>query len=296
MNKIVEYTTRYEIYKNPDLPSAGMVPFKDIFIEWGRDGDRIKIRRLIYPKAFYNERDVERVWQATTNCPFCVEGKTLINPRSEGLLKYVNNRKKQQKTGSTMQKIKNWLKSETGLVYWPEGLAQAMGNLFDLSGSVITSKFGQGLVGLIGTIVVEGTDLIKSPMTKKAAREFFSHFLTKPLDPSPQDLNRLAIELDSLRRGIQFRSPREILSAFARPPEEIKGAFDNFMRALGIEPGKFAFPQFSFGAASTPPRPEGQPITGMSSGGSFGERRVVGLFESNGKKPREDIFGYGTRR
>jgi hypothetical protein len=87
-NEIEEHPQSFVLWKNPDLPVAGTLPFKDIIIEWGQDGTKVKIRRILYPKHSYDRAAVEKIAEATLHCPFCTEGKTPTTLTSEGLGEY----------------------------------------------------------------------------------------------------------------------------------------------------------------------------------------------------------------
>lgn len=89
-NEIEETEKFFVLWKNAHLPAVGIVPFKDIYIEWAQDGTRVKIRRLVYPKAEYDRAAVERIARATAECPFCREGKQVMDLTLEGILPYTS--------------------------------------------------------------------------------------------------------------------------------------------------------------------------------------------------------------
>lgn len=89
-NEIEDQGNYFFLWKNPDLPATDTEPmaFKDLFVEWGQDGPKVKIRRLIYPKDTYTRADIERVAQSTLNCPFCKDGRIATEIGGTGLESY----------------------------------------------------------------------------------------------------------------------------------------------------------------------------------------------------------------
>lgn len=63
--------------RNPELPTAGIVPYQKILVEWGKEGDRIKIKRTFYPRTEYTFEQAEEAAKKLETCPLCTSGRVI---------------------------------------------------------------------------------------------------------------------------------------------------------------------------------------------------------------------------
>ncbi len=117
-NEIEETPEQLILWKNPDLPEAGKLPFKDVVIEWGQAGNifkpMLKIKRILYPKPDYDRVVVEKIATSTENCPFCKEGRPLEQSPAIDLLKYIPSTTSPlpEKPTEDLSNIGSWIKQE----------------------------------------------------------------------------------------------------------------------------------------------------------------------------------------
>jgi len=94
------------------------------------------------------------------------------------------------------------------LNYGPEALAQASDNLWSLIPGTLAAKCWETLAGLIGVGVTELLPAIKNNKALQTPlREFFSHWMTKILDPTPAEWVGMAAEARKLFSPGSFADP-----------------------------------------------------------------------------------------
>lgn len=144
---------------------------------------------------------------------------------------------------------------KTSSVWVPEGIGRVLEvisdlTLADLGGKIFKTVFGVAL----GTVPQRIPGV--SDRTVAELQQIATHLSTEFVDPSPEDLVRIANSIAELRAGITFGDWSRIARAFGlKSPEEItaqmRSVVDAFSRALG-----FAAPAVPPPAgAPTPPPP-----------------------------------------
>ena len=94
------------------------------------------------------------------------------------------------------------------VVYGPEALAQASDNLWNLIPGTLLSKILETVAGALGVAVTELVPAVRAnPVLYEAMQRFFSHWVTKILDPTPAEWQAMMNEAKSLFSGATFANP-----------------------------------------------------------------------------------------
>lgn len=135
---------------------------------------------------------------------------------------------------------------KTSSVWVPEGVGRVVEVASDLVLADLGGKVFKTLLGVaLGTVPQRIPGV--SDRTVTELQQIATHLSTEFVDPSPEDLVRIANSIAELRAGITFGDWGRIARAFGlKTPEEItsnmKTVVDAFSRALGIAPAAAAPP------------------------------------------------------
>ncbi len=119
------------------------------------------------------------------------------------------------------------------VTYAPEAVAQLTDNAWNLIQDPLTAKLLESVAGWIGIAVTELVPQIQAiPELYHALQEFFSHWGTKILDPTPDQWIQMGQSLK------QMLSP----GAFANPGQQIQNLFNGVKANLDKSLATFGLP------------------------------------------------------
>lgn len=143
---------------------------------------------------------------------------------------------------------------KTSSVWVPEGIGRLIEVVSDLTVTDLGGKIFKSVLGaILGTVPQRIPGI--SDRTIAELQQISTHLSTEFVDPSPQELVRIANAISELRAGITFGDWTRIARAFGvKTPEQItaemKSVVDAFSKALG-----FAAPAPAAPPTPTPPPP-----------------------------------------
>jgi hypothetical protein len=128
-------------------------------------------------------------------------------------------------------------------VYAPEALAQLSDNAFALMGDTGSAKLIETAVGAVGALTTELVPQLKGPW-KEALREYFSHLLTKILDPTPAEWQQMIAKAQAA-----ITNPG---ASFANPLGDLQKLGQNIQANLAQAARSFSLPALQFPAIALP--------------------------------------------
>lgn len=271
-NEIQDIGNKFILWKNPDLQSAGSIPFKDIDIEWGYDPEinRVKIKSLSYPKDNYNLEKVQKIAKKTSNCKNCIEGRELpidLNTQKD-IVKSNNNYNlfnipKSEESmkmdipiigsvdipgvGGKMGKIK--VSPDTSMTKFADKflknpkLSQAL--LPQVYSELIKMGISWGIPELTiqkiiffalgGSVLVGNEFWMPSGRLKDEIRILASNLFAAVIDPSPQQLAQMQREVQGFMNQMRFGNPLDMIKmAFQSPIENITNMVQNAIKSISF--------------------------------------------------------------
>lgn len=299
MNGRIEDTGKaFRIWKNPDLPTKTIFSFGTgdhrMFLEWGLDQDRLKIKSFIYPKKTDSTPGytVDYVLQKaieTADCPNCTTGRDLNADISSSVieeLKSLNIDVSNREVKNMALPSLNLPQVDSGRAYtemakfWtaigvdpklgnlqiaPQGLARIPSAIFGLTGTQMGRNILSALTGFFGLV---GVNMQGSPVSGND-REFWNAFFTNLFwnaadwPPGKSFGNEMAADIAKLKNAMSFGSPQQALEAFFKTPAEIQSNINSYGAAFGANSvdlaNLFKGVPMSFGGSNvTPPTLLGQ--------------------------------------
>jgi len=127
---------------------------------------------------------------------------------------------------------------KTSMVWVPEAIGRGLEVVSDITLADLGGKIFKTVLGaVLGTVPQRIPGV--SERTVGEFQQIATHLSTEFVDPSPEELVRIANSISELRAGITFGDWRRIARAFGvKTPEEItadmKTVVDAFARALGF--------------------------------------------------------------
>lgn len=249
---IFEHPDYFQLQRNIHLPSVGTVPFKGIFVEFGREvDDRIKIRQIFYPKSEYSLPDVKRLEKTLENCPYCVEGKELVKnpftikefsiPSYSPKLLSVDKEQLQGERKMPEYSITSWLdeltKNPRANTIWAANIISGLtGMPIGWAFNELGRRIAEGAIGIGGGVA---TNLIPNfsskipPRLKDELNVFFSRFVAAALDPTPAQTQELAKNFEQLKSALRFGRPEDWWASFGNPMDAITNAVKELGKVFG---------------------------------------------------------------
>ncbi len=147
-------------------------------------------------------------------------------------------------------------------VYLPEAAAQASDNLFGLIQDPLAAKLVESVAGWIGIAVTELVPQIQAnPTLYKVLQEFFSHWGTKILDPTPDEWVKMGQSFQQMLSPAAFGNPMGQLQNMVNG---IKANLDKVATSFGVPTfaawptwnqvfSAFALPNLAAGASALGP-------------------------------------------
>jgi len=144
---------------------------------------------------------------------------------------------------------------KTSSVWLPEGIGRVIEALSDVTIEPTGSKIFKTVLGVVLGVAPQRIPGIPDRAVAEL-QQMATHLGTEFVDPTPQDLVRIANSISELRAGITFGDWSRIARAFGlKTPEQItaeaKAVVDAFSRALGFAAPAAVPPP----AAPAPPTP-----------------------------------------
>jgi len=231
------------IEENIDLPYEKTTYKKgknnsDILFSWGASGlGKYKLIQVQYSKSAYSHKDMKRILKKYDNCPLCKIGTKNLkfinrenNYKSMALknksLSIVNLFGKIPKLGTVI--TDNRSTSE-------EIIMQSLANIsrfpMDMGLKTLWKKLLSLGIGAGGVAAVN--KFMKSPNMKSEWITFFANYIANVFDPTPEQLNEMAQDINILKGAIKNRSFYGVADSMFKDPAAVKQSMENIGNAVG---------------------------------------------------------------
>jgi len=266
-NQVDDSPKAFILWKNSDHESIGGINFKNIFIEWGKGKDNIiRIRKLHYPKEFYNIVEVMKIADKTVNCPYCKVGDKLTPIPTSEFDKYLNSNDGVNNNMGILDKLKldspnQMLESALGgsdkilgslgmspavasditTTVVPQFVAKIPQALTGYIGSTLGRKVVDGAIGIAGLIALFKYQKALPSKLHDAGLSFFGNFLSNIANTDKGQVFSMNNDLEKLKNSISFGDGKGVMDAFIDPQ-----GLEKLRNQLKI-PTTFALPKMNFG-------------------------------------------------
>ncbi len=264
-NYIDETPENYILYKNANLLPIDEMFFKGIWIEWAFDpnDNKVKIRKMVYPKLHYDRVDIENIAEKTIDCPFCRTGFQInennISQLEKNYIKSTsssNSEYQKNNNGSIdfMQDIKNAFSNFKGITQFLDPLTSKISSRSGVPADQISQILGGELIAALLEIPVDmfttalGRKLIKGAVgavlvglsvggvfkgrPSAEVMEIGTHWLAEVLDPDKGIMDQLSFDIQNLKDAFSFGDPLKAASAFFTPVNELAESAKNLMNSI----------------------------------------------------------------
>lgn len=209
---------------------------------WGKaEEDKFKLVQIYYPISNYSLDDMTKILKKYDSCKLCRIGKKnlkFINEkRNIKSMSLENYKMKERSVVDLLGKLPRIGSKITGNREISEKwIMQSLATItrlpVDLYAQTLFKKIISLSVGIGGTALV--AKLIKDSNVRSEWLEFFANWGANVFDPTPEQLNELAANINQLKSAVRNRSFYGVKSSLLKDPKQVSQAIKNITGAIGL--------------------------------------------------------------